>query len=220
MRMAFDKTGMVFKDKQQSTTQSTLLAKVKWLLLMPLLLSPPYVLTNRVHIFKAHEVPRVFIDTIIPFMPELSWLYLALFPFMWWAVLRQRSVLDAKRFVLGGAAISWLVSIVFLIYPTTFSREDVDCGGIYSWVASIDTHYNACPSLHGAYAVYAGIWIMHAVNKLSSQLLALLMIVLIFYATIAVRQHGIIDLCFGGIVGLTAFFYAQNLFKNGASCTV
>lgn len=33
----------------------------------------------------------------------------------------------------------------------------------------------------------------------------------IFYATIAVRQHGIIDLSLGGLLGYAAFLWASGL---------
>jgi hypothetical protein len=195
-----------------------MLAKLKWLVLMPLILTPPYALTNRLHFFPAHDIPRLTFDNAIPFMPQLSWLYLALFPFMWWAVVQQHSVLDAKRFVIGGAAIAWIVSVFFLIFPTTFVRTNTDYEGMYSWILLLDTHYNACPSLHGAYAVYAGASIFHAVRTKKIQLLAIIMMTLIFYATLAVRQHGIVDLGAGGIVGLIAYFCSQRLFRSDTPC--
>jgi hypothetical protein len=200
--------------------QHLMLGKLGWLLLMPLLLTPPYVLSNRIHYFTPHEITSSALDNAIPFTPELTWLYFVLFPLMWWAVMRQRTVVDAKRFVYGGAAIAWIVSIIFWVYPTTFHRSNIDYDGLYSWLMLIDTHYNACPSLHGTFAVYSGAWIVYATKKISSLILSFIVVAMIFYATIAIRQHGIVDLVLGGIIGFIAFRFSRNFFRNAASCKV
>lgn len=124
-------------------------AKLKWLALMPLLLTPPYALTNRLHLFEPYEVPRLAFDNAIAFMPELSGLYLGLFPFMWLSVLSQPSASEARKLILGGTVCSCMASLIFLVYPTTFSRPNIDASGLYAWIVASDTPYNACPSLHG-----------------------------------------------------------------------
>lgn len=108
--------------------------KMKWLLLLPILLTPPYVITNRIRLFDPVEVPKLAFDLSIPFMPEFSWLYLGLFPFMWWALMQQNNLLDTKRYVIGGSIIAWTVSIIFLFFPTTFVRPIIEPEGLYSLI--------------------------------------------------------------------------------------
>lgn len=175
-----------------------------WLLMMPLLLTPPYAISNRVEWFPAREVPRLAVDDWIPFMPELALLYLGLFPLMWLAVLVQRDTSAAKRFVLGAASCAWLVSLIFVFHPTTFARPAVDPRGFYALVVGLDTPRNACPSLHGTYAALSAAWITHA-RGWRWGLVATLAAFAVLVATVAVRQHGVIDLTLGAAIGLLAF---------------
>jgi membrane-associated phospholipid phosphatase len=177
---------------------------VRWLVLMPVLLTPPYALSNRVEWFPAREVPRMPIDDWVPFMPELALLYLGLFPLMWLAVVVQPDVAAARRLVLGAASCAWLVSLIFLFYPTTFARPAVEPRGFYALVVGLDTPRNACPSLHGTYATLCAAWIAHARGwrwGIAAGLAAFAILV----ATVAVRQHGVIDLGLGAAIGLLAF---------------
>jgi hypothetical protein len=184
-------------------------AKCKWLFFMTLLLTPPYWLTNHYHFFEGHEVPRLALDNAIPFMPHLAWIYILLFPFMWWSVLCQKSVNAAKWNIWGGALCAYGVSVIFLLYPTTFARVDESSLWLYSKIIASDTIYNACPSLHGSYSIYAALWVARAYKKPAVTVLVSLLVVLIFFATIAVRQHGIIDLSLGGLLGGLCFLWAR-----------
>lgn len=181
---------------------------VFWLLMMPLLLTPPYALSNRMEWLPAREVPRLAIDEWVPFMPDLALLYLALFPLMWLAVLLQQDVDRAKRVVLSAAACAWLVSLIFVFHPTTFARPPGEARGVYALVVGLDTPRNACPSLHGTYAALSAAWIAHARGRywgMAAALVALAVLV----ATVAVRQHGTIDLVLGAVIGLVAFAVAR-----------
>ncbi len=175
-----------------------------WLLLMPWLLTPSYAISNRLEWFPAHEVPRLAIDEWVPFMPELALLYLGLFPLMWLAVVVQPDVSGAKRMVLGAAACAWLVSLIFVFYPTSFARPPIEAQGFYALVVGLDTPRNACPSLHGTYAALSAAWIAQARGwrwGVGAALVAFAVLV----ATVAVRQHGVIDLGLGAAIGLLAF---------------
>jgi membrane-associated phospholipid phosphatase len=179
-----------------------------WLLVMPLLLTPPYAISNRLEWLPAREVPRLAIDEWVPFMPELALLYLGLFPLMWLAVLAQPDVSAAKRVVLSAVSCAWLVSLIFVFYPTSFPRPPGEARGFYALVVGLDTPRNACPSLHGTYAILSTAWIAHARGwrwGMSAGLVAFA----VLFATVAVRQHGVIDLALGAVIGLVAFAAAR-----------
>lgn len=178
-----------------------------WLLLMPLLLTPPYVLTNHLRLMPAYEMPSLTIDTWIPFLPQASWVYLGLFPFMWAAVLAQQSAINARLVVLSAAACAWLAAGFFLLLPTTYPRPPLAGEGLYALITAVDTPRNACPSLHGAYCVHAAAWIGWARPAWCWAAIAAAVIILL--ATIAVRQHGSLDLAAGGLLGLLAYRRAR-----------
>lgn len=177
---------------------------VRWLLLMPVLLVPPYSFSNHFHWLPAREIPRLAIDDAIPFQPELAGLYMALFPLMWLAVLVQRDAAAARRLVLAMTACAWMVSAFFVLVPTTFARPEYSGGGLYASIIAWDTPRNAFPSLHGTYAGMSALWIAQA-RGWTMGVLAAGLAIAILYATIAVRQHGIIDLTVGALIGGLAF---------------
>jgi membrane-associated phospholipid phosphatase len=182
----------------------------RWLIGMVVLMSPPYAISNRITGFDATEVPRFAFDDAIPFMPELAGLYLMLFPLMWVSVLVQRDPAHARRLVLAGTGCACVASLIFVFAPTSFARPDIAATGVYAWVITADTVRNACPSLHGAYAVYSALWIAFA-RGWRWGLAAALLGVAILFATIAVRQHGLIDLVLGGLLGGATYAIAVRL---------
>ena len=178
----------------------------RWLLIMPLLLTPPYALSNHLHLLPAHEVPCLAIDEMVPFLPGASWVYLGLFPFMWAAVLVQRDAVMARRVVLSAAACAWSASVLFVLLPTAYPRPP-QAAGLHALITLVDTPRNACPSLHGAYSIHAAAWVAHA--QPTWRWAACLIASAILLATIAVRQHGSLDLAAGGLLGLVAYKFAR-----------
>ena len=179
--------------------------RLRWLLAMPLLLTPPYAITNHLELRRAVEVPRLAIDGWVPFLPEASLVYLGLFPLMWLAVVVQPDAAAARRVVLGAACCAWGAALVFLLAPTTFARPAGAASGVYALVTALDTPRNACPSLHGTYAIYSAAWIATGARRPWLGWLAAASALAILLATIAVRQHGTIDLALGGLLGIAAF---------------
>lgn len=177
-----------------------------WLAAMPLLLTPPYLVSNRLTWREALAVPLTDIDRWVPFRPDLVWCYLGLFPLMWLAVLLQPNVAAARRVVLGMAGCALVAGVVFALWPTCFPRDglpaapDGHAGFGLRLIHALDTERNACPSLHGCYAVSSALWIARARGAAAGWLAALAAAAIIL-ATIAVRQHGVIDLAAGGVLG-------------------
>ncbi len=189
--------------------------RLGWLLAMPVLLTPPYAITNHLELRPAVEVPRLAIDGWIPFLPEASLVYLGLFPLMWLAVVVQPDTPAARRMVLGAACCAWCAALVFLLAPTTFARPPGTASGVYALVTAVDTPRNACPSLHGTYATYSAAWIAAGAGRPWLGWLAAAGALAILLATIAVRQHGTIDLALGGLLGIAAFAW----WRRGAPAT-
>ncbi len=177
-----------------------------WLVIMPLVLTPPYVLSNHFHLLPANDMPQLAIDGWIPFYPPAAWVYLGLFPFMWVAVLLQRDADHARRVVLSAAACAWSASAVFVLLPTAYPRPP-PAAGLYALITLVDHPRNACPSLHGAYSIHAAAWVAWA--RPQWRVAAWLAAAAILVATIAVRQHGVIDLAAGGLLGLLAYRLAR-----------
>ena len=173
-----------------------------WLWCMPVLLTPPYVVSNHLTWLPAWTVPVLAPDRLVPFTPWAAWVYLGLFPLMWAAVLVQPTASDARRVVFSAAACAWTASAVFVFLPTQFPRP-LTVNGLHGLITIVDTPRNACPSLHGTYCVHAAAWISRAQPRW--RLVAWSGVVAILLATIAVRQHGCLDLAAGGLLGALAY---------------
>jgi len=185
------------------------LRPVFWLAVMPITLTPPYWLSNHITWFPAHPVPRLALDELIPFMPSLAWLYLGLFPFMWIAVLTQTNTRHAQRYMLGATACAWGVSLLFILFPTSYPRpHSSHDSALYAMIVAMDTDRNACPSLHGTYAAYSAAWLISSTRHWALHVCVIISAIAILAATIAVRQHGSLDLIAGIIIGLAAFYWA------------
>ena len=169
---------------------------------MPLLLTPPYVISNRVTVRPAFVMPQMAPDTWIPFAPSVAPVYLALFPLMWWAVLAQPNPSEARRVVVSAAACAWTAGTIFVLAPTAYPRPPNAGGLLYSLITWLDTPRNACPSLHGTYSVHAAIWLSRA--RAEWRWLASCCAAVILVATLAVRQHGVFDLLAGGFLAVIA----------------
>ena len=177
---------------------------IRWAFFMPWLLTPWYAVTNRMTIGEPTVIPLLPVDELISFTPSLVWLYLGLFPLMWLAVLVQPSARQAGQVVLSMLFCAICASVIFALWPTVFSRADLplqvnELG--MNLLHFLDTERNAMPSLHGCYTLLSAYWIWRARGAMGG-MLAIVAALSICYATIAVGQHGIIDLSAGMSLGI------------------
>lgn len=179
-------------------------ARWRWLLLMPVILTPPYVVTNRLQHGTPVHMPLTAIDRLIPGDPAWAWAYLLLFPLMWAAVLVQSDQSRCRNVVLSCAGCALVACTAFTIQPTAFARPGWPETGLYGWVTALDSERNACPSLHGAYALLGAWWIGRSGRGSLVAAAGWAVGALILVATIGVRQHGVIDLGAGVALGASA----------------
>ncbi len=187
---------------------------VGWTVAMPWILTPPYAATNRLDWPEAVVIPMTGIDRSVPFAPQWAGVYLALFPFMWLAVLRQPDGRHAAGTLAAFAVALAIACTVFLIVPTSYPHRPA-ADGWMALIAGLDTVRNACPSLHGAYAVLAA-WALVAASAGSGAgrramigCGAAAMAAAILWATLSVRQHGVIDLGAGMALGVAVALAGQ-----------
>lgn len=158
----------------------------------------------------AFEVPFTWLDSWIGFHP------LSIIPYasLWIYVCLPSSVMKDFPALLVhaiGALVLCAVGLfIFLVWPTSTPPVDLDWSRYpgMSLIKSVDAAGNACPSLHAAFAVFAGLWLhrlmrelhaprwMHAVNWIWA--------LAILYSTIATRQHVAIDTLCGIVLGWMA----------------
>lgn len=166
-----------------------------------------YLLTH--HFFPITIIPISIIDEWISFDGQFLYLYLSL----WVYVSLPAAVMKTKKelFQYGFyAAILSAVGIVFYIFfPTTIPQINADWGGSsdMSWLKSMDMGGNAFPSMHVASAVFSFFWFNEQLKEMRGakiiSYVSFLWCMGIIYSTLAIKQHLLIDVLGGLVLGIS-----------------
>lgn len=160
--------------------------------------------------WRAPEVLRPsWLDRLIPVLPAAIWVYLSVIPLTALALwLPDRTT--RWRIVVAAVFICILAGTVFLLYPTTIPRLEPLASGLtgFLWrsLYVLDTTNNAFPSLHAAFAMIAAavLWRSGPFHRRIGALWSLA----VLGSALAIKQHFVIDLLAGIVVGGLAYLGA------------
>jgi membrane-associated phospholipid phosphatase len=164
-----------------------------------------YLLKYPVHTITI--MPITWLDRLVPFQPMAMPLYISL----WVFVSLPPALLATRRelFIYGGGmtATCTIGLLIFYFWPTAVPVADIDWAlypGV-DYLKSLDAAGNACPSLHVATAVFSAIWLHFSLSRFTAPrwLLALnwAWCTGIAYSTVATRQHVVVDVLAGLLLG-------------------
>jgi membrane-associated phospholipid phosphatase len=157
-------------------------------------------------------MPFTLMDRLIGFQPLAMplyvslWVYVSLPP----ALLATRRELYGYGVAMGGTCLVGLV--IFYFWPTAAPAAGIDWAlypGV-DYLKSMDASGNACPSLHVATAIFSGVWLHHLLRRFGGPqwtiILNWMWCIGIIYSTLATRQHVVVDV-WGGLVlgGLASY---------------
>jgi PAP2 superfamily len=154
------------------------------------------------------EMPLTALDALIGFQPHALWIYLSLWVYVGIApglMLRWRELIV---FCLWVNAMLWTGLACFYFWPTEVPPLTVEVAGHagFAMLQGVDAAGNACPSMHVAAAVFAACWIERLLRTVAVPpwLRALngLWVVAIAYSTLATKQHVVLDVLPGALLGL------------------
>ncbi len=158
-------------------------------------------------IFSVVTVPTTWIDNIVGFQLWALPAYLSL----WIYVSLPASVMIDRRQLLsygfGCLALGAVGLGIFLLWPTVIAPSAVDWSlhPSFQFLKQADSAGNACPSLHVAFAVFAGLWFIRIFPSIGAgkitNTINVLWAALIVHSTLATHQHVAIDALFGAILG-------------------
>lgn len=167
-----------------------------------------YLLKNPV--YPITVMPFTWLDGLIGIQPlalpfYLSmWVYVSLPP----ALLGTRRELSIYGAAIAATCLAGLITFYF--WPSAVPAVDVDWTQFpeLAFLKSIDASGNACPSLHVATAVFSGVWLHHLLRRFGGPPWILAgnwaWCIGIAYSTLATRQHVVIDVLGGLLLGLLA----------------
>lgn len=160
-------------------------------------------------------MPLTPLDALVPFQPAMLLPYLTLWFYVGIAPGLQRRFDELVVYGLWAAALCGAGLACFYLWPTAVPplRIDVSAMAGFDLLKGVDASGNACPSMHVAIAIFTAIrleqvlrdtgvpWPWRALN--AAWFLA------IAWATLAIRQHVVIDVAAGALLG--AVFAAASL---------
>jgi membrane-associated phospholipid phosphatase len=166
----------------------------------------PFFLLERWPLLSVTYFSETWVDRAIPFMPIAAWPYLSLWLYLALAGLMLVRRQDCWRccWILAGMGV--IANFVFLIYPTAVPPRPKVSVQPYAFIVANDERGNACPSLHVAYTLVAAImmhgWLSCFQRRLILRAVAWTWALAIIFSTIAIRQHLVIDVAWGLVLGL------------------
>jgi membrane-associated phospholipid phosphatase len=157
-------------------------------------------------------MPRTLLDHLIGFQPLALpiyislWVYVSLPP----ALLATRRELYDYGMSIAGTCLVGL--IIFYFWPTAVPAAHIDWAQYpdVDFLKSMDAAGNACPSLHVATAVFSGIWLHYLLRRFGAPLWIIICnwawCAGIAYSTLALRQHVVVDVLAGLVLGVLAAY--------------
>lgn len=157
-------------------------------------------------------MPMLWLDHAIAFEPRAMVLYVSL----WVYVSLPPALLETQRalfyYALAIGATCLIGLLVFYVYPTAVPAAAIDWARYPNvhFLKNLDAAGNAFPSLHVATAVFSGIWLNALLRDLRAPfgwaVLNALWCVGIVYSTVATRQHVVVDVLGGLVLGSVAAY--------------
>jgi len=168
-----------------------------------------YFLLLRYPLFEVTLMPVTALDRAIGYEPLALGLYFSL----WFYVSIAPSLLwrrDDLWFHGKMAAVLAAIGLgIFLFWPTAvpagagLGEGDAEA---LAWLKKMDAAGNACPSLHVAFAVFSGMWLDRVLKAMTAPVFVRLINATwcagIAYATLATKQHVVIDVVAGALLGV------------------
>ena len=153
-------------------------------------------------------MPLTALDHLIPFQPSMLFAYLSLWLYVGVAPGLQRTFRELMVYGAWAAALCLTGLGVFYFWPTAVPPPTIDASGYpgFRMLQGVDAAGNACPSMHVAIAMFTVVWIEHLLRNarapLALRALNVAWFLAIAWSTLAIRQHVVLDVLAGTLLGL------------------
>jgi membrane-associated phospholipid phosphatase len=162
-------------------------------------------LRNPVH--PVTVVPLTALDHLIPFMPQALIPYVSLWVYVGIAPGLQLGLVELLVYGLWACALCVCGLALFWRWPTQVPPATFDPSSFpgFNFLRGVDAAGNACPSMHVAIAIFTAIWIEFLLRKIGAppwtRLVNAVWFAAIVYSTLALKQHVVIDVVAGALLG-------------------
>lgn len=163
--------------------------------------------------FAVTLMPVTALDRLIGFHPTAMVPYVSL----WFYATLAAGMMRGRGELLGYGAAVLAVTVTgfatFLFWPTATPTAAVDWARYpsFAFLRAVDASGNACPSLHVAFAVLSACWLGRLLRGAGAprawQVCNGAWCVAIVYSTLATRQHVVVDVLAGAVLGGAAGWF-------------
>jgi hypothetical protein len=183
--------------------------KLLLLIILPPLFNLCYFLPQWLPIFKTPaRLPLTWIDRIVPFEPDWIVPYLSMYILLLLPPLFATTANQLRRYTLGMAIMFAIAGVCFFLYPIAYPRPPLPTNSswIYRLITKMDQPINSLPSLHAGLTVYALLFANKVFADISRTTRRALLTIgwlwcgIIFYGTLATKQHYLVDLPTGALL--------------------
>lgn len=157
--------------------------------------------------FAVTVMPLTPLDTLIPFQPWLLGAYLSLWVYVGVAPGLQPNFRELFVYGLWVGALCLSGLGLFYLWPTQIPPLAIDVSGYpgFEMLQGVDAAGNACPSMHVAIALFTAIRLAHVLREIATPLWPRVLnwawFAAIAYSTLAVKQHVVLDVLAGALLG-------------------
>ena len=153
-------------------------------------------------------MPLTALDRLVAFRPEALVLYASLWVYVSLAPALLKNFRELFSYGVATLAMSLAGLGIFLLWPTAVPAFEIDLAQnpLLSVLQGVDLAANACPSLHVSFAIFSGVWLDRVLREIRApglvRLLNWLWCAGIVYSTLATRQHVVLDVIAGTVLGV------------------
>ena len=161
------------------------------------------------------EMVPTHLDNAIPFLPATAWLYQSLFLAMPLTFFLLRDGREIRRFFWGITGLCVAANLIFILFPTTMIRPFPPTSWAYQHlILAIDGPGNAFPSLHAALGVFTFLCAWRTPGARWVRLVGIGWLMLLLISTLTTKQHVLMDLAggviLGGLCSIAAYSFGLN----------
>lgn len=159
-------------------------------------------------LFPPKVMPLTSLDSWIPFSPAAFAIYASLWIYVSLPLACLPDLRTLLRYGFWISALCLFCLAIFWLWPTIIPPADIDWAAHpkIALLRGLDLTGNACPSLHVASAIFSAVWLRRILSEVGAPgwLAALnwVQCAAIVWSTLAVRQHVVVDVVAGIVVGL------------------
>ncbi|HJV71427.1 phosphatase PAP2 family protein [Ideonella sp.] len=158
-------------------------------------------------VYPVAVMPLTALDALVPFQPSMLVPYLSLWFYVGLAPGLQLTIRQLLTYAVWATGLCLTGLGVFYLWPTAVPPLTV---GVTDWTGfemlrGLDASGNACPSMHVAFAVFSAFWLAQVLRSArvpaGLRILNLAWLLAITWSTVAIRQHVVLDVVAGALLG-------------------